>query len=422
MNQTETEKQDVRADEKSASHKRGPKPKDFGNDRATNDWLNAQENSTRRTYATHWRRFLEYTQMTGDQIFESRKADKERLWEKKVLAFKPWVVNVKKKSELTARQGTITARSFFDWHDLTLDLRRKEKQKLKEAQRKTEDYRFSREDLKKMADVGDLTERYVTVVGKSFGLRAGDFLRLTRGDLESYIDREVPISIGEYSTEKESAKAFPFVDSDAQPIVKLMLEQMTREGRTAPTERMLQYKDEIQLSRILQRVADKAGINYGSKNVRFHCLRKFLTDHLSDYMSESKWKQIVGKKISEGAYVSADALRQDYARAMAETTFTELVKAGDVKLQAKIEALVAIAKGKGVSESTINEILAMVDAKELVSRLEKLAYEQSNQNNCSNGKNCQQIVSEDELAEYLSKGWKTHLVLPSGRIVVDNEH
>jgi len=39
-----------------------------------------------------------------------------------------------------------------------------------------------------------------------------------------------------------------------------------------------------------------------------------------------------------------------------------------------------------------------------------------------NGGDCQRIVSEEELGGYLAKGWKVQAVLPSGRIVVDNEH
>jgi len=40
----------------------------------------------------------------------------------------------------------------------------------------------------------------------------------------------------------------------------------------------------------------------------------------------------------------------------------------------------------------------------------------------SNEEDCQRIIKEDELDEYLSKGWKVQAILPSGRIVVDNEH
>ena len=36
-------------------------------------------------------------------------------------------------------------------------------------------------------------------------------------------------------------------------------------------------------------------------------------------MSESKWKQIVGKKISEGAYINSESLRVDYTKVMPTT-------------------------------------------------------------------------------------------------------
>jgi hypothetical protein len=37
---------------------------------------------------------------------------------------------------------------------------------------------------------------------------------------------------------------------------------------------------------------------------------------------------------------------------------------------------------------------------------------------CTDG-HCQQIVSEENLARYLSEGWKVVATLPSGKIVVD---
>lgn len=39
---------------------------------------------------------------------------------------------------------------------------------------------------------------------------------------------------------------------------------------------------------------------------------------------------------------------------------------------------------------------------------------------CENG-NCQKIVEEQELASYIEQGWKFVSVLPSGKIVVNNE-
>ncbi|MDH5793778.1 MAG: hypothetical protein OEZ18_04350 [Candidatus Bathyarchaeota archaeon] len=78
---------------------------------------------------------------------------------------------------------------------------------------------------------------------KSFGLRAIDFIALIRADLEPYIDREAPISIGEYNTQKGNVRAYPFIDIDAQKVIKFMLEKLNSEGKTKPTDRMLSFRD-----------------------------------------------------------------------------------------------------------------------------------------------------------------------------------
>ncbi len=79
------------------------------------------------------------------------------------------------------------------------------KVKNNKASRKTEDYRFTRDDLKKMADIGNLTKQYVITVGKSLGLRVSDFITLTRGNLEPYLNRELPSCIGPLNTQKDCA-------------------------------------------------------------------------------------------------------------------------------------------------------------------------------------------------------------------------
>lgn len=152
----------------------------FSNDKATNEWLDSQKKSTKATYKTYWKFFLEFTGLTGDQIVENRKADKDYSWEKRVIEFKQWMINNKGLSEKSGATAAAMVRGFFAYHRLNLQFRRQESAKLREAQTKYEDYKFSIDDLKKMYDVADLGERYVITAGKSFGLRAGDFLKLTR--------------------------------------------------------------------------------------------------------------------------------------------------------------------------------------------------------------------------------------------------
>jgi integrase len=396
------------------------------NDKATDEWLSSQKRGTRSTYQTAWKYFIEYAGMNGDRILESRKNDKDFAWEKRVLRFKRWMTEEKRQSDNTAKTGTTAVRSFFAYHRMPLEFRKTEKEKLTEAKRKFEDYRFNREDLKKMADVSDLVEKYVIIAGKSFGLRAGDFLRLRCGDLEPYINREPPISIGEYSTEKESVKAFPFIDADAKPVIQLMLEKLNREGRVKPSDKMLSYKDAIQLSRIIRRAAKKAGINYGDKQVRFHCLRKFLCDHLSSHMSSEKWKQIVGKTIKEGAYVSADSLREDYQRTMAETCFTKAIKEEEIEFLAEKKALEMAAKLMNISDEHRKKMLMRkIDKAKTHEELDKVAEEirkgrEDTKTNTDGGWGRQKTVGEDELEGYLAKGWRATMTLPSGKIVIEN--
>lgn len=396
-------------------------------DKAKEEWLNVQKPSTKATYKSLWWYFQEFTGLTGDQIIESRKKDKEYYWEKKVIEFKDWMSH--KKSEKSAATAASAIRGFFAYHRLPLEFRRPEKARLTEAKPKYEDYRYSREDLIKICQYADLDEKYVVIVGKSFGLRAGDFLRLTRGHLEPYINREAPISIGEYATTKKSVPAYPFIDVDSKPIIELMLEKMDRERRTKPTERILTYKKSIQLSRVLKRLTRKAGIKIGSKRVRFHCLRKFLIDRLASFMSESKWKQIVGKKISEGAYVSPDLLRDDYSRAMNETCFSKRMGAQDLQLMAKKEALLAIAKSMGFTEPQLRTMRITRKARSVEDEIalyeeaiEKRRQEQTNATDCPNGEHCSERfeeIDEVNLLQYLKRGWQiVHTNSQNGKVII----
>lgn len=317
----------------------------FNGDLASQQFMKSLKGNTQDNYRQGWFHFLQFTGLTGDQILLSRRTqtklpedDLERFnWEHKVTEFKEWIaqqISPEKKrpyASSTARAYTIAARSFFAYNRSQLRFIRREREALTDDEPVYEDYRFTKDELRRAAEVGDVEEEYVVTVGKSFGLRAGDFVKLTRGQLEPYLDREPPIFIGELVTEKEKVKAFPFIDSDAKPVIKAIIQKMNSQGRTDPNDRIIPYSNDIQLSRALKRAVEATNIFTGNKRVRFHCLRKFLIDHLASYMSESKWKQIVGKTIDEKAYVSPDSLATDYKRVMGETTWATIQPCADGK-------------------------------------------------------------------------------------------
>lgn len=287
-------------------------------------WLNGISETSRPIYKRNWQLLTEYTDKTPTQLLELENGDKKALlfgfvaWLKKPIHTigKQKIPN-QRYSDNAVKTASGVLRGFYSFHDKTIKLTKGEKDRLRKVKRVSQDYRFTKEDIKKIAMVSDLKEQYVILAGKSFGLRAGDFINLTYGDFRAIdLDSETPIYLGEIATEKEGLNANPFIDSDTQPIIKAMLEG---NKKRKDTDRILKVNSQ-ELSVILQRISERANIQHGNRRIRFHCLRKFLSDRLSSYMSESQWKQVVGKKIKEGAYVSTDMLRNNFNRAMKDLT------------------------------------------------------------------------------------------------------
>ena len=302
-----------------------PRETDFtGYDEACINFLTSHNTGTKHTYKSLLKLFLNFTGMSGQQILDSKRLDKNFEWENKIIKFKQWMKTQKNRdgnyySDNAVNTAVHAIRSFFDYFRLPLEFNRNEARKLSgKAQRVTRDYVLSNPDISKMAFVGDLREKCIVLLGKSLGLRASDFVPLTYGTFRSInLDQEPPISIGEIQTIKEKITAYPFIDADALPIVKQILDS----NRNKPNDERIITVKEAELSSIIQALAKKANINLGDKHLRFHCFRKYLIDRLSaSNSSESKWKQIIGKAVSEEAYVSTFELRECYLQTMKLTT------------------------------------------------------------------------------------------------------
>lgn len=280
------------------------------------NWLASLSEGSKRIYERDWSYFKEFTGMTTEQILEAKKKEENGKWKSKLFEFKKWLLE-KGLSPNTAKTATGVVRGFFGYYETPIRIRREESKRLDKASRITKDYKFSRKDIAKMSLVSDLEENYILLFGKSVGLRANDFLKFTYGDFRAVdLDSEVPIYLGEFNTKKKAILANCFIDSDSLPIVKAILEN----GKNRKDTDRIITKRASELSVILQRIAEKANVQHGNARIRFHCLRKWLITRLSASMSESQWKQICGKSISEDAYVSSELLRSAYANALKDLT------------------------------------------------------------------------------------------------------
>jgi hypothetical protein len=329
------------------------------NDPEVNQFLDSiVKYSTKSSYKTSMKFYLEFSGKTGKELLDIKKNDKDFAVENSLFAFKKWLLETKKTlsgknySSHFAVACVMTARSFYDYYRMPLVFRKQEAKTIKQSTRTTTDYLFDKEDLAKMALVGDLKQRYVLLVGKSVGLRASDFTQFTYGTFRSLkLDNDAPIAIGCINTIKENVPAYPFLDSDAIPIVKQILE--SNKERLDSDKAINDTEDNLSI--VLQTLAKKAGIEPHGKRIRFHCLRKFTIDHLSALASESQWKQIVGKSIDEGAYVSQDQLRGIFLRAMPSM----LINGNGIKAKKLMELENALldSQKRLTSLETTNEVL-----------------------------------------------------------------
>jgi hypothetical protein len=323
------------------------------------NWLNQGfADTTRRGYRWGLKIFLDYLNETEgnnwtiEKLVAARQKDvKERKFqfEQKVVDFYKWLeayvtqpttIPYERKDARTgkiqngafhtkggkklsdnSRQAFIHAvRSFFAYLRLDLQFIKQQKRFLgKKARLVEHDYHFSLKDLEEMVKMANPQEKYIMLAGKDLGLRPVDFLVLSQGHfaraLKQRETEEAPILLGEIYTQKEGVNAYPFLTDDGLEAARIWLRNLKSKDRYDDKKPMLEIQEK-ELTENLKRLAKKAGIDTHGERIRFHCLRKFLIDRLSKKTSESKWKQIVGKQIDEGAYVSPLALKEIYADVM----------------------------------------------------------------------------------------------------------
>lgn len=253
-------------------------------------------------------------------------------------------------------------RAYFEHVGATVSLSKKQKEELiKVESTPNVDFPMNIRVKEQVMRVASPVEDYIVCAGISFGLRTNDFLKVTRGQLEPFMDQEVPIQLPAMQTQKRGVKAYPFIDRDAYEAIRKLLQKMDLKGRIDPDERMLKFttKDpDGELNRILKDLFKRANINNAGMIVRFHILRKFLTDQLSGICSSDKWKWFVGKK-TKSPYVSSEG-KDIYKRVMEFTgvNHRNVISADTSKLTRRIDNLeYELGRTSGLLEILIKDVL-----------------------------------------------------------------
>jgi hypothetical protein len=281
-------------------------------------WLANYQGNSLRQYVKAWGYWQKYLGRKDEAWIFANKDTED--WATHLVNFHRWLKQQPKQrgtgtlSDNTAKSYANGIRGYFRHIGIVVELDRVQKTEITNVESTpTIDYPFNLQVKERLLSVADPKEAYIVSAGVSFGLRVGDFRELTRGLLEPLLDKEVPIQLPRLMTKKEGIPAYPLIDRDAKEAIGSLLREMDKEGRTGSADKMLTLTSR-QITDALKRLFDRAGVNVGEYQVRFHILRKFLTDNLAAVCSGDKWKHFVGKKATS-PYVSSEG-KKAYGKVM----------------------------------------------------------------------------------------------------------
>jgi len=277
-----------------------------------NEFFSTLKKDTRKTYESYFRRLMEFEPaLSGETML-----DEKDLWERsKCLQFKRHL-EAKGYSENMQKSAIGAIRGFFSHNRKQLFFSQSEKKQVNTAANEGEGIFFSRDDMIRMWNLSTLTDytRWI-LCNKTMGFRASDFTKITYGRLRGIdLTQEAPIFLGKIATGKESVIANVFLDAD---VIKTISELLELHKDAKDEDLVFPCRDE-HLSYLLRKLAIKAQVNIGEKEVSFHALRRFLYDRLTNVMSDEKAKMIIRKKTKESSYLSNQELRENFKKVLAE--------------------------------------------------------------------------------------------------------
>jgi len=311
---------------------------------------------------------------------------------------------------------------------------------------------FGVEGAKKIIDTAPQREKTIFLMMLQGALRIGDLLNWVnyrweeiKPQLEAGKD---PIKISMYK------KYWTYITTDAIHELKKYIQER---GEPKPGEPIFISKEGKPLypqhvARVFRRAAAKAGLldyepsqrkrkgkhEYGHRYpIRLHMFRKLFKSEASVagrgidqryvefFMGHAGGLAKIG-----GIYDRSPELHEPIFEAEYKKIATYVnIYTGIMTLERRMreieeiknkypEAVKELEKLRIVLRSKKMPKLSEEEKVELRKKLEKAKTETNG--GCTNGHNCQKIVSEEELPSLLAEGWRVSAVLPSGKIVVEN--
>jgi site-specific recombinase XerD len=282
------------------------------------------------------------TQKTGENLIEYK--NRAARFEKEIEKFHSHLIE-KGYSINSARNMTLGVRQLFRYYQMPVTMR--SGSRVSQTVQTTKNFPLTIEHVRKMFEVANLKERTVLSLAVDTGLRISDFLTIKKTDLPP-MDAEPPIGFT-LLTQKEKVTANCFLSQESVDLLKTYLSTLQKKTNLYlfSSNGNSHISDEA-ISKMLNRLAEKAQINLNGKSLSFHCFRKmFLSTSIDSGIGLTAGKKLCGKAIakSDDTYLTTVKLREKFIQLKKFLTIKQSVKSEDQQLE-KLGSLVAKLAGE----------------------------------------------------------------------------
>jgi site-specific recombinase XerD len=318
------------------------------------EFLNSVSNPrTRKGYRFGLNKFVEWSGKSAEELLAMRQEDLTQKVGENVIEFKNRAARFEKEIEKfhshlidegysinSARNMTLGIRQLFRYYQMPTAMR--SGSRISQTVQTAKNFPLTIEHVRKMFEVANLKERTVLSVAVDTGLRISDFLAIKKTDLPP-LDNEPPIAFT-LLTQKEKITAYCFLSQETIDLLNAYLPTLQKKNNVYlfSSNGKSHLSDEA-ISKMLNRLAEKAQIDLNGKSLSFHCFRKmFLSTSIDSGIGLTAGKKLCGKAIpkSDDTYLTTVKLKEKFIQLKKFLTIKQATKSEDRQLE-KLGSLVA---------------------------------------------------------------------------------
>ena len=304
------------------------------------EFLNSLSNPrTRKGYRFGLNKFIEWFGKPAEEILAMRQEDLTQKPGENLIEYKNRAARFEKEIEKfhshliekgysinSARNMTLGIRQLFRYYQMPVTIR--SGSKISQTVQTTKNFPLTIEHVRKMFKVANLKERTFLSLSVDTGLRISDFLTIKKADLPP-LDKEPPIALT-LLTQKEKIPAHCFLSQETIDLLKTYLPTLQKKSNIYLFARngKSHISDEA-ISKMLNRLAERAQIDLNGKRLTFHCFRKmFLSASIDSGIGLTAGKKLCGKAIarSDDTYLTTVKLQEKFVQLKRFLTIKESAK------------------------------------------------------------------------------------------------